>query len=205
MASRPFSSELKDWLKSHEPKTLERLGVAFEEKSFATLILLLMAIPALPLPTGGITHIFEIVTMLLALELIIGRRTIWIPKRWRHLKLGNATETKAIPYIIRRIKWFERYAKPRLGELLAHPLFIRMAGIIIFLLALGAFLAPPFSGLDTLPSLGVVVICLALILEDAALFLAGLLLGALGVGLEIGFSSLMIHFIRSHIGNNKLV
>ena len=58
----PFSKQLEDWLKSDSPKTLGGLGAVFEEKSFAVAILLLMFIPALPLPTGGITHVFEAIT-----------------------------------------------------------------------------------------------------------------------------------------------
>jgi hypothetical protein len=42
---------------------------------------LLLGVPALPLPTGGATHVFEIIAVLLALELIVGREEIWLPRR----------------------------------------------------------------------------------------------------------------------------
>jgi hypothetical protein len=48
-------------------------------------------------------------------------------------------------------------------------------------LVVTAFLAPPFTGLDTLPSIGVVLISLGVLLEDPLLGLAGLLVGAAGV------------------------
>ena len=51
-----FSDELERWLRSDESKTLRALGDVFEEKSFAATILLLMFLPALPVPTGGVTH-----------------------------------------------------------------------------------------------------------------------------------------------------
>jgi len=51
----------------------------FQERSFAILFVLLLGVPALPLPTGGATHVFEIIAMLLALELIAGRGEIWLP------------------------------------------------------------------------------------------------------------------------------
>ena len=35
-----------------------------------------MALPALSLPTGGATHVLEAVTMLVALQLVVGRRCI---------------------------------------------------------------------------------------------------------------------------------
>ena len=37
----------------------------------------------------------------------------------------------------------------------------------------GAFLAPPFTGLDTLPSLGVVLLSLGVLLEDFAVVASG--------------------------------
>ena len=49
--------------------------------------------------------------------------------------------------------------------------------------SLGAFLAPPFTGLDTLPALGVVLLSLGVLLEDFAA-LIGLALALLGVGLS---------------------
>jgi hypothetical protein len=47
-----------------------------------------MALPALPLPTGGATHVLEAVTMLVALQLVVGRRCIWLPARSQSLKLA---------------------------------------------------------------------------------------------------------------------
>jgi hypothetical protein len=49
----------------------------------------------------------------------------------------------------------------------------------------GAFLAPPFTGLDTLPALGVVLLSLGVLLEDFAIVIAALVVGVAGVILEI--------------------
>ena len=73
---------------------------------------------------------------------------------------------------------------------------IILVGFIFLLLALAAFVSPPFAGLDTLPSLGAVIIALSLILEDMMLFLFGWLVGAIGVGIIIGTGGLTIHFIE---------
>ena len=78
----PFSTQLEHWLADDEPKTLGRLGEVFAEKSFAVTIMMLMFLPALPLPTGGITHVFEAIVVLLALQMVLGRRTIWLPERF---------------------------------------------------------------------------------------------------------------------------
>ena len=165
--------------------TLQGLVDNFAEKSFAILFLLLMAVPALPLPTGGVTHIFEIVTMLLALEGIAGRRTVWLPKRWQNKALSTGLQTSALPRFIKIIKWVEKYSRPRLSQLQANSASKRIIGLIILLFTIFAFLAPPFSGLDTLPALGVVLISLALLFEDALLILIGIAAGIIGIGLVL--------------------
>ena len=60
---------------------------------------------------------------------------------------------------------------------------------------LGAFLAPPFSGLDTLPALGVVLLSLGVLLEDVAIVVAGLVVGAGGVVLEIFLGKAVVDWI----------
>jgi hypothetical protein len=110
-AVEKVSDRLERWFGGDQSRTLGGLVALFGEKSFAVVFIVLMAVPALPLPTGGITHVFEAVTMLLALSLV-------------------------------------------------------------------AFAAPPFSGRDTLPALGVVLVALGVLLEDFVLAVAGLIIGA---------------------------
>jgi hypothetical protein len=79
------SDELERWIIGDQPKTLASVIQLFGPRSFALIFVLLMALPALPLPTAGATHILEAVTMLVALQLVVGRRCIWLPaRRQRH-------------------------------------------------------------------------------------------------------------------------
>ena len=193
---REFSEELDDWLRSDAPKTLGDLDEAFGEKSFAVTILLLMFLPALPLPTGGVTHVFEVITILVALQMVLGRRTIWYPKRWKRRELGKTITGKAVPFIIRRVRSFEKHSRPRLAGLFDTRWFVRILGLVIIVLTIGAAIAPPFSGLDTLPALGVVAISLAIILEDAVVLGIGVLIGTGGIVLIVTIGAALAHFIR---------
>ena len=65
------------------------ISAVSSEKSFAVTILFLMFFPALPLPTGGVTHVFEVITVLLAVEMVIGARSIWLPADGRIVLLGR--------------------------------------------------------------------------------------------------------------------
>ncbi|MGH7194894.1 MAG: exopolysaccharide biosynthesis protein [Candidatus Saccharimonadales bacterium] len=180
-----FSETLNDWLANSTDKSLAGLNRVFAEKTFAIALFVLMALPALPLPTGGVTHVIEIITMLLCLELIAGRRSVWLPRRWQKIDVGKVLAGKAAGRLIAFIQWFERRSARRWSGLLSRRPTLSAAGLIMFIFTAAAFLAPPFSGLDTLPAFGVVVMSLGLILEDGLIVLVGIIAGIAGIGLEI--------------------
>jgi hypothetical protein len=185
MTETRFSEQLETWLRSDQPKTLGDLERVFAEKSFAVLVVVLMLIPALPAPTGGVTHLFELITLTLAVQMMIGRRSPWLPKRWQRRELGRIMTGKAIPFIVRRLRTFERISRARKPQLFDRWWMLRLIGALIFVLALGAAVAPPFSGLDTLPALGAVVVALALIQGDIVMLFIGAAIGAGGIALVV--------------------
>ena len=190
------SRELERWLHSDGEKTLGSLVELFEEKSFAILFVLLLALPALPLPTGGATHVFEVIAVLLALQLIAGRGEIWVPQRWRGVELAGAKQRRLIAGLMRLIRRLERFSRPRLRFLFDHRLSNIVFGLLVIAGCTGAFFAPPFTGLDTLPALGVVLLSLGVLLEDVVVVILGLVVGVAGVALEIALGSAAIHEIR---------
>lgn len=193
--AKTLSSKLGQLTRKSSSRTVEGLIDSFADKSFAILCLVLMAIPALPLPTGGISHLFELITLLIAFQMIIGRQSIWLPQRLMKRSLPDKFWSATIPALAKFIKKVEGKARPRLSPLTINPLFIRLMGGLIFILALFAFLAPPFSGLDTLPSMGVVLIALALIFEDIIFAILGAIVGAFGVGTILLLGNLAFRLI----------
>jgi hypothetical protein len=124
----------------------------FEEKSFALIFILLLGVPALPLPTGGATHVFEIIAILVALQLVAGRDKIWLPERWRKVELGaGGGRTRFIRGLMKAIRWIERFSRPRLRFLFDHRASNAVFGLLVIAGSLAAFLAPPFTGLTRCP------------------------------------------------------
>lgn len=189
---KKVSDDLERWLTGDVEKTLGGLIEVFQEKSFAILFVVLLGVPALPLPTGGATHVFEIIAVLLALELIAGRREIWLPRRWRELELAGDKQQRFIAGLMKMIRWLERYSKPRLRFLFNHRLSNIVFGLLVIGGSAGAFLAPPFTGLDTLPALGVVLLSLGMLLDDFIVVVVALIVGSTGVVLEIALGSAAI-------------
>jgi hypothetical protein len=195
--SSKVSDRLERWLTGPGEKTLGGLVETFGDKSFAILFVVLLGVPALPLPTGGVTHVFEIIAALIAAQLIAGRRQIWLPKRWRRLNLAGPKRQRFVTGLVKLIRRLERISRPRLRAMFQHRFTDVVFGLIVIGGSAAAFLAPPFSGLDTLPALGVVVLAVGVLLEDFVVVLAGAVLGVTGIALEIALGNAVFHGVRT--------
>ena len=66
-------------------------------------------------------------------------------------------------------------------------------------LAIAAAIAPPFSGLDTLPALGAVAVALAIILEDVVVLAIGIVIGTGGIVLILTIGAAIVRILRNLI------
>ena len=192
-----LSDELERWLTGDGERTLGSLIDAFGDKSFAILFVVLLGVPALPLPTGGATHVFEIIAALIALELIVGRHEVWLPQRWRRVELAGQRQQRFITSLMKLIRRLERLSRPRLSFLFRTRFSDVVFGLLVIGGSAGAFFAPPFTGLDTLPALGVVLLSLGVLLEDALVVAVAVVVGVAGVALEIALGAAAIHGLRT--------
>ena len=87
--------------------------------------------------------------MLLALELIAGRDAVWLPRALAPDRAGRARPE--VPHgLLRFIRALERFSKPRGRFLFGGRVGNAVFGLLVIALSVGAFLAPPFTGLDTI-------------------------------------------------------
>jgi hypothetical protein len=183
--SPTLSDELDNWLRSDGDKTLGGLIDLFGERSFAVLFLFLLGPSALPLPTGGVTQVLEVIAMLLAFQLIANRDCVWLPRRWRTVEIGGAKEARFLRALMSMVRRLERLSRPRLAFAFDHRISNVIFGALVIAGSLGAFLAVPFSGLDTLPALGVVLVSLGVLFKDFAVAVAGTVALIVGIVLEL--------------------
>ena len=180
-----FSDELEGWLRGEGEKTLGALLDLFGQRAFAIVFVILLGPSALPLPTGGATNVFEVVAILIALQLLIGRDQVWLPARWRGVEVAGPRQERFLNGLLKLVRRLERISRPRLRFLFDRRFSNVAFGALVIAGTLGAFLAPPFSGLDTLPALGVVLLSLAVLLEDGLIAAAAVVVGAAGILLEV--------------------
>ena len=175
--------------------TIGSLTDVRDERSVAVVLMVVMLPSALPIPTGGVTHVLEVFAALVALQMVVGRHELWLPRRLARKELGATFTDKAAPKLLRFIRWFERHARPRLAGLLDRRLVVSVLGAVLLVFVIGAFVAPPFSGLDTLPSLGVVVVCLGIVFADGLIVAAGLAIGVVGLVLDVLLAAALWSFL----------
>jgi hypothetical protein len=157
--------------------------------------MLLMLPAALPLPTGGVTHVLELAAVLVAAQMIANRHAIWLPQRLARRPLSATFTRKAIPAALRPVRWFERFSRPRVARLVDTRTASTVLGVILLLLVAGAFVAPPFTGLDTLPALGAVLVCVGIVFTDGLIVVGGLVVGSVGIALEVVLGRLAWSFL----------
>jgi hypothetical protein len=191
-----LSDRLDRWQAADGEKTLGSLIGAFEEQGFAAVFVVLLGVPALPLPTGGATHVLEVIAMLVALQLLVGRDEIWLPRGWRELQLAGGRRQRFIERLIAMIRRLERFSRPRGRFLFGHRVSNVAYGALVLTGSVAAFVAPPFSWLDTLPALGVVLLSIGVLLEDVLIAAAGLVIGIVGVVLVVALGRAALEGIQ---------
>jgi len=105
--STTVSDELEHWLGGNQPKTLGNFIELFGPRSFALVFVLLMALPTLPLRTGGATHVLE------AVVAAARRRPPMHLAAGARLERGPPSRQKLLTALLRRGRWFERFSRPR--------------------------------------------------------------------------------------------
>ena len=179
-SSGKVSDQIERWLDESDDHTVGALLDLFEEKSFALLFIILLGVSALPLPTGGATHVFDVVAVIVAAQLVLGRDTVWIPKRWRKLQLAGSKQRRFLNGLLKFLRFLERFSRPRLRILFDHRASDVVFGLTVIAFTTGVFFAVPFSGLDTLPALGVVLVSVGVLLADFAIVVVGWFVGLPG-------------------------
>ncbi|MEE2860374.1 MAG: exopolysaccharide biosynthesis protein [Paracoccus sp. (in: a-proteobacteria)] len=140
-------------------EVVDKLG----RKSFASLMLtfsLISTSPASAIP--GVTAMVGLIVFALAVQMAIGRKSVWLPGFVMHRQLSTQKLCKGIGWLRKPVHFVERFLRPRLQFLLHRPWFLLP---LLLILGLGLFM--PF--MEVIPTSGSIASAVV------ALFAAGLL------------------------------
>lgn len=174
-----------------------------KERIFGFLFVILALPSALPIPAPGYSIPFGVVMFLLAGQMIIGAKQLWLPQRVQNhqleLKKVQGFVKKGVPWL----KRLETLSRPRLSYVCTSAVGRIILGSAIALMSISMMI--PIPGTNTLPAIGIFIIGFGLQEDDGLISLGGLTVCVLALvvvlGIIIGGVSLLDYLKESLIGN----
>ena len=169
--------------------SLKAILDGIKERGFGLMLVVLALPSALPVPAPGYSIPFGIVLMFLAGQIIIGRNSLWFPDFITKIKVPANQDSKLLKSMLKFLKFFEKFIKPRVSTLAKNPIWQKALAIVVLLCAISMLIPIPLT--NTIPALGIFIIGLSLTQEDG---LAGIFGAATGLA-GIGFTSFLLYLI----------
>jgi hypothetical protein len=158
--------------------TLNEILQLAGERIFGFLFVLLALPSALPVPAPGYSTPFGILLFILAVQLIVGRRTPWLPAKMANHAINLQTAQKFVKSGLPWLRRIEAIARPRLTSICTTLPGKIIIGIAISLMSISMMI--PIPGTNTLPAMGIFVTGFGLQEDDGAISLGGLVLCLMG-------------------------
>ncbi len=184
LAEESLAEGLRELLQNSEGQriSMNQFFDSFREKGFGILLMMFSLPSALPLPAPGYSIPFGIILALLAMQILFGRRTPWLPQWVLRISFKRSFMEKMVPAGILFLSKTEAIVRPRLrwftgrvGQLL--PVFLVML--------MAACMMVPIPGTNTVPAMVVFLIGMGLSQNDGLVLCLGSLAGVGAVVLTL--------------------
>ncbi|GGC02593.1 hypothetical protein GCM10011363_18970 [Marivita lacus] len=166
------------------------------ERAFG-LFLLVLALPCCIPFLYGIPQVVALPLMLISVQILLGRRIPWLPKR---LAARTVSSTDLHSLAQRAGPWLRRIetiSRPRLGLLTRAPVDqVVGAALVLF----SASILVPLPGTNTVPGIGVVAIAMGLLQRDGILVILGMILGTAWIATLLIAGATLASLIKTWIG-----
>ncbi|MBH8555825.1 exopolysaccharide biosynthesis protein [Nostocaceae cyanobacterium CENA357] len=180
-----FSQEIKSLLQrlTEQQLTLGEILAETSERGFSLVIALLVLPFLLPMPPG-LTGPFGGACLLLSVQMVLGRRSPWLPRRISRYKFPRPFAQLLLQNLQRLTKILEKIARPRLKKIAKNPLIWRINGLCISWLTILLISPIPFT--NPIPTVGILLLAVATIEADGLLICISYVITAL-ITLLFGF------------------
>ena len=157
---------------------LATINQALGSRSVGSLLLFLSLPMVIPVPAPGISVAFGIPLIIISLQLLFGRQSLWLPASIAHRSISRENlhvyVTRALP-ALRRV---EHLVQPRFAGMTSR-VAIHAIGAMCLALALIITLPVPLGHL--IPGAAISIMALGLIEQDGLAICAGLLTGLIAL------------------------
>ncbi|MBE9057972.1 exopolysaccharide biosynthesis protein [Sphaerospermopsis sp. LEGE 08334] len=161
-----------------EKVTLADILLLAGERIFGFLLVILSLPSALPVPAPGYSVPFGILIFILAVQLVAGAKTPWLPPKMLNHQIQLSTVQGFLKAGLPWLRRIEAIARPRLSYICTTLPGRVTIGVAISLMAISMMI--PIPGTNTLPAMGIFVTAFGLSEDDGAISLGGLVLCLMG-------------------------
>ncbi len=138
------------------------------------ILLIVFALPSfIPTPGLPVGFVSGTVVALIALQVMFGRHTLWLPGRLRRFSMPRAVLIKGAAYLARPMRFFERWLKPRHSAFTGKTARMFLA-LPILILAVSIVLPIPLG--NQAPSIALIAFAFGLVERDGLAILAAIVL-----------------------------
>ena len=167
--------ETADAQPAAQPLTLGDLLDSVGRRSYGPLLLVIGLIAVSPVTAlPGLTWATAVLTLIVALQIAIGRERIWLPKSALNIKVGRRDVHKGVEKSRPAARWIDHLLRPRL-EFLSKPPFVNVVGVICVLAALITFPLGLIPLLPLIPGIAIVAFGLGMTARDGVWLTLGVL------------------------------
>jgi hypothetical protein len=180
-AHSKFSQEIKTLLEqlAHQPLTLAHVLNETSERGFSLVIGLLVLPFLFPMPPG-LTTILGSGCLLLSLQMTVGRRSPWLPKRVAQFQFPSTLARQILSNLKRVTRVTERFVRPRLTHLAGSAHIWQINGACMSWLTFLLMLPIPMT--NPIPTIGILMIAIATLEADGLMMCLGYAATALITG-----------------------
>jgi len=185
-----FSQDIKSLLQrlTEQPLTLGDILSETSERGFSLVITLLVLPFLFPMPPG-LTSPLGGACLILSLQMVLGRRSPWLPKKIANYQFPHAFAQIILQNLRRVTRVLEKIARPRWEKVANHPWIWRFNGLCLSWLTILLISPIPFT--NPIPTVGILLLAVATIESDGLLMCIGyiatllitLIFGFIGYGL----------------------
>jgi hypothetical protein len=185
-----FSQDVEALLNllAEKPLTLADILAETSERGFSLMMGLLVLPFLFPVPPG-LAGPFSSACLLLAVQMAVGRRSPWLPRRVARIRFPNRFALELLKNLRKISRILEKVAKPRLQQVAESPHIWQLNGVCIAWLSILLFLPIPFT--NPVPTIGILLFVVATLEADGLLMCVSYFLTIL-ITVFVGFMGYLL-------------
>jgi hypothetical protein len=181
----PLGETLQELLNTNDERglSINEITCAVGEKGFGLLLVVLSLPSALPIPAPGYSTPFGVVMALIALQMIGGRKAVWLPQGLGTIRIKPKLAKTMLNTASKFLSKIERYIRPRQKWIRGR---IGQVSLAFIVLNMACLMMLPIPLTNTFPAMVIFMIGVGLSEEDGLLAIGAFTVGCCALLLYAG-------------------